>query len=151
MGEQNRLLTALTIAPATITQLLSHFDQRLSGIRAQKTAVSLKGHAVDEDNCHILQSHAPNTAHTKGRPKTLVQVGRHSVVEADVVVARHHTHLGGGRVDGKQAVEAIHIRGKLFWRTPLALVKEVPEEEDHVGLEVGDGGLEGAVHLPFAS
>ena len=34
---------------------------------------------------------------------------------------------------------------------PLALVEDVAQEDDQLRLEIGDGRLEGAVHLPLAT
>ncbi len=59
-------------------------------------------------------------------------------------------HLSERGVDAEQMAKALDIRGKFVGRTPLALVKEIAKEEDGLGPEVGQGGPEGAMHLPLA-
>ena len=61
----------------------------------------------------------------------------------------YQPHLCDLRVDAEEGAKTLHVGGKFLGRTPLALVEQVAEEEDGVGPEVGDGGLEGAVHLPL--
>ncbi len=70
-----------------------HLDKCLRGLCAQEASVPLKGDAVDEDKGDALQADKTDASRAKSRAKPLVQVGRHGVVEPDVVVARHHAHL----------------------------------------------------------
>lgn len=84
--------------------------------------------------------------------KPLIQVWSHAIMEPNIMVSCHNIHFCGAAFwHSKQAAEPSSIVPELLWAAVLALIRHVTQDEHDVGLVEIDGGLECAVHLPFAA
>ena len=110
----------------TNLQFLHNIAQALGGGLTEEATVAFERDAVNEDDRDfVVQDLQLNRFSLESFLEPVIQVRRHSVVEANVVVPGHHVDGGVVGVHCEQGVEPPDIIVELFWWTPLALVKKV--------------------------
>lgn len=118
---------------------------------AQKAPVPFQRHTVNHQK--VIPPHRNQLDSRRVKPvnEPLIQVWSHAIMEPNIMVSCHNIHFCTAFWYRKQAAEPPGIVLELLWAAVLALVGHVAQDEDEVGLVEIDGGLECAVHLPFAA
>ena len=145
--EQNGSVEFTALAHFTIAAIFSlaiHFSfdpiDPVNSLGAEEAPVVLHRHAVDGDEGDAVDAEHLDRLRVERGLESGLQPPGDVVVESDVVISGHHSHLcavGGG----EEGPEVLDGAGEFVFRGPLSLVEEVAQEDDQIGLEVGLGCL----------